>query len=296
MGEVKPGVVIGGSLLGLMGIAGVQYYTITKLGAVETRLVQVQEEQAKTKEALDAEVQEQLTKVQRAASQASADREQALANLRDDVEQARRQAISASGSQLGQEALKGVKELNTRLATSEQQLKESQNRIASEVTGLKQATTENHTTIAAVNTEVLHVKDQVDATRGQLESTIAELKRVNGDLGVMSGLIATNGKEIDALRQLGDRNYAEFTIRKGKDAVRVGDIWVLLKATNDGRNRYTIELRTDDRKIEKKDRSLNEPVQFYVGHNRQPHELVVNQIQKNAIVGYMATPKVASTR
>ena len=52
----------------------------------------------------------------------------------------------------------------------------------------------------------------------------------------------------------------------------------------------------DDKKVEKKDRTLNEPIQFYTMSARQPYELVVNNVQKDRIVGYLATPKVQRTR
>ena len=215
--------------------------------------------------------------------------------MRSEVEQARDQARGIAG-RLREEALKSVKELSSRLAASEQQLRESQSQVATELNGVKETATAAHTNIAAVSTEVREVKEEVASTRGQLNSTIADLKRVTGDLGVMSGLIATNGREIEALRHVGDRNYAEFTVWKTKNPVRVGDVLVVLKGVDAGKNRYTIELSADDRKIEKKDRTINEPVQFYVGRNKQPHELVVNQVQKNAIIGYLSTPKPVTTR
>jgi hypothetical protein len=52
----------------------------------------------------------------------------------------------------------------------------------------------------------------------------------------------------------------------------------------------------DDKLTEKKDRNINEPVQFYTSKARQPYELVVNQVQKDLIVGYLSTPKEQATR
>ena len=140
------------------------------------------------------------------------------------------------------------------------------------------------------------VRTEVAKTQTHLERTIADLKRATGDMGLVSGLIATNSREIDALKQLGDRNYTEFTLYKGKEPIRLADISILLKKADAKANRYTLELQVDDRKIEKKDRSANEPVQFYVGGSRQPHELVVNEIGKDQIVGYLATPKGPASR
>ena len=134
------------------------------------------------------------------------------------------------------------------------------------------------------------------ATRSELEKTIAQLKSTQGDLGVQSGLIATNGKELAALRALGERNYVEFKLAKQKAPQKVGDISVLLKKADAKANRYTIEVIADDKLVEKKDKTLNEPVQFLLSRARQPYELVVNDIKKDMISGYVASPKVQETR
>jgi hypothetical protein len=141
------------------------------------------------------------------------------------------------------------------------------------------------------------VKTDVASTRSELDKTIADLRRTTGDMGVMSGLIATNGKEIQALRELGERDYFEFTLNKTNSLERVGDIQVLVKKADPKRNRYTIEVVAEDKKVEKKDRNVNEPVQFYVvSKARQPYELVVNEVRKNQIVGYLAVPKTKMAR
>ena len=46
-------------------------------------------------------------------------------------------------------------------------------------------------------------------------------------------------------------------------------------------------------KFEKKDKGLNEPVQFYTGKDNMLFELVVNNIDKNMVKGYISTPKNA---
>ncbi len=161
--------------------------------------------------------------------------------------------------------------------------------MAAEINTLKQTAAQSSATSVAA--EVKQVQTQIAGTQGQVEKIIADLKRTTGDLGVMSGLIATNTREIDALKQLGDRDYVEFTLYKRKDPIKLGDISVLLKKTDAKANTYTLELQADDRKFEKKDKTANEPVQFYVGRERQPHELVVNEVGKDMIVGYLAIPK-----
>jgi hypothetical protein len=146
--------------------------------------------------------------------------------------------------------------------------------------------------LTEVKTDVGNVRGTVEKTRTELDATIADLKSVRGDLGVQSGLIATNAKELAALRELGERNYYEFDIAKSKGNTKVGSVVVALKKADLKRNRFTIELVADDRRVEKKDKTVNEPVQFYVSGGRMPYELVVNQVHKDRIVGYLAAPKV----
>jgi hypothetical protein len=141
------------------------------------------------------------------------------------------------------------------------------------------------------------VKTNFSATQAELQKTIAALKSTQGDLGVQSGLIATNGNELAALKLRGERNYVDIKLGKEKKPHKFADITLLLKNTDPKKNRYTVEVMADDKTTEKKDRSINEPVQFYTAKGGHiPYELVINQVGKNEIVGYLATPKVEATR
>ena len=148
-----------------------------------------------------------------------------------------------------------------------------------------------NTEVGALGGRVDTVKQEVEANRAELEKTIAALTSVKGDLGVQSGLIATNAGELDALKRLGERNYYEFNLAKTKRPQRVGPVSIKLSGTDRKRNRYSIELWADDKRIVKRRKTLLEPVQFYVQGTRVPYELVVNQIDNGNIGGYLATPK-----
>jgi hypothetical protein len=153
-----------------------------------------------------------------------------------------------------------------------------------------------NTDVGAVKTDVGTVKTDVASTKSALDETRSELQRARGDMGVMSGLVATNSKQIQTLRDLGDRNIYEFTLSKDGKTQKVGDIELTLRKADTGRNRFTLDVLADDKRVEKKDRTINEPVQFYTSKAHQPYELVVNQVKKNQIVGYLATPKVTLAR
>jgi septal ring factor EnvC (AmiA/AmiB activator) len=227
-----------------------------------------------------------------ASSVTSASHQRHLDNLKEELETARTQARTLS-SQAKLEATARAEQLAKQLA-AEQAKTEKQ--LTGEISGVKQAAETANAKIADVSTDVGTVKTDVASTRSELQKTIADLKSVRGDLGVQSGLIATNSTELNALRRLGERNYFEFKIGKTKQPQRVGDITLLLKKTDPKKNRFTVNVMADDKLTEKKDRNINEPVQFYTSKARQPYELVVNQVQKDLIVGYLATPKETAAR
>jgi septal ring factor EnvC (AmiA/AmiB activator) len=149
------------------------------------------------------------------------------------------------------------------------------------------------TDVASVRTDVGGVKTDVASTKSDLEATKTQLTRVMGDAGVMSGLIATNHDELEVLKHKGDRNYLEFTLQKGAKPTLLSTVKLQLKKADEKHSRYTLVVSSDDRSIEKKDKGLDEPVQFYNGKDPVLYELVVNVIEKNKVSGYLSTPKGA---
>ncbi len=150
------------------------------------------------------------------------------------------------------------------------------------------------TDVASVKTDVGGVKTDVASTKSDLEATKTQLNRVVGDAGVMSGLIATNRGELEILKHKGDRNYLEFTLKKGGKPMLLSTIKLQLKKADVKHSRYTLNVSADDRNIEKKDKGLDEPVQFYTGKDPVLYEVVVNDIEKNEVSGYLSTPKNTS--
>jgi len=163
-------------------------------------------------------------------------------------------------------------------------------------TQLTQAQKENDEKIGAVATEVGGAKKDIEATRSDLEATKGKLDRSLGDMNVMSGLIAHSRDDLDELRRRGDRNYYEFTLQRSKNAQRVGPVQMSLSRVDQKKSKYTMTVFVDERAIEKRDKTSGEPVQFYVkGSSRMaPYEIVVFDVGRNQINGYLATPKDGS--
>ena len=210
--------------------------------------------------------------------------EQLKQEIETELNSANTQAVSAARA-AKIEAVKHADQIGERLGEDQVNKHKEVTHALGEV---RQATSAR---IDDVSTEVASIKNEVATTRYELERTISDLKRVNGDLGVQSGLIARNGRELAALKALGERNYFDFHLERTKQPQRVGDVSVQLKRCDPKSNRFTVEIIVGDRRTEKKDRTINEPVQFYVDKIKMPYEIVVNEVQKDYVIGYLSTPK-----
>ena len=270
-----------GAVVALVGATVYLYY---QLGQLRTEL-------GETREAVLTEI----SKIHETSNVSTQTSRRSVESLKEDVEKSRAQAAQLSG-QAKIEATKYADGLAARLEKAQQDEAQRVNAVTAEVSQVKESAVAANTKIGEVSNEVGSVKTEVAATKSELEKTIADLKSTRGDLGVQSGLIATNGKELAALKALGERNYTEFKIARAKAPQKVGDIAVRLTKTDPKRNRYTIEVVADDKTVEKKDKTVNEPVQFLLSKATLPYELVVNEVKKDVISGYVAAPRVQQTR
>jgi DNA repair exonuclease SbcCD ATPase subunit len=185
------------------------------------------------------------------------------------------------------------------LETRAQQLLRRQEQQEAEAKRLAslQAATEQHVSsvtsdVSSVKTDVGGVKTDLTQTQSDLKNTQAQLQTMKGDLTGANTLIARNHDELEILKHKGDRNYYEFTLNKGEKKP-VSTVSLELKKADVKRSRYTLNVYADDKKIEKKDKGLNEPVQFYTGKDNLLYELVINSVDKNQVKGYVSTPKNA---
>ncbi len=180
------------------------------------------------------------------------------------------------------------------LAKRTAELKAQQERAAAKLAAQQQATNQEvanvNTAVSGVKTELGGAQSDIASTRSDFAATKAKLESAIGDLNVHSGLIAKNHDELEYLKHKGDRNYYEFKLRK-KQRTPISTVSLELKKTDPKKSRFTLNVYADDHTIEKKDRTLGEPLQFYTGRDRQLYEVVVFNVGKNEISGYLATPK-----
>lgn len=188
------------------------------------------------------------------------------------------------------------KDLQRARAVARQIKEEQQKAVAALDTELDTLRAEQENRFGTLSGEVTTVKGDVETTRQVLTDAQSKLDRAIGDLGVQSGLIARNAEELGELKRRGDRDYFEFDLRKSKDYNRVGTISIRVNKTDPKRQKYTITLLANDKRIEKKDKTLLEPVQFYLQGTRHLMEIVVYDVQKDRLIGYVSAPKELAAR
>jgi chromosome segregation ATPase len=167
--------------------------------------------------------------------------------------------------------------------------------LSAKIGQVSKATAESAAKLGEVSGGLAGAKTDIEATRKDLEATKSKLERTTGDMGVMSGLIAKNHDELEDLKRRGERNIFEFDLRKSKTPSRVGPIQLTLTKVDVKKLKFNMDVIADDKRIAKENKTVNEPVQFYVRGARPPYEIVVYEVSKDRAVGYLSTPKEAGT-
>jgi uncharacterized protein (DUF2141 family) len=229
--------------------------------------------------------------------------QQAMTAQLKSTEQSMQQDVSSVKDRLALDE-KANASLQTDLTVVTKKLKITQGQLKTareESTKLNDETTQKltaldtsvHTELAtkATSDDVKTVDTKVGGVRTDLDTTRDDLKMARSEMGT---LIARNHDEIDQLRRLGEREYVEFSINGKNAPQKVGNVTVELKGVNEKNNRFSLLMTVEDKRFEKKNRAMNEPVFFYTSGARFPEELVINKVGKNQVSGYVSIPKANS--
>jgi len=204
--------------------------------------------------------------------------------------------LKVTADELGKSLGLTQKQLDTRA----QELMRREQASEANAKALADAQKQTAQQVSAVSSDLTNVKSDVGGVRTDLgkaqtdvASALSQLQSVRGDLSSTNSVIARNHDELVALEHRGDRNYYEFTLKKGQKKA-VGTVALELKKVDQKKSKFTLNILADDKTYEKKDRNLNEPLQFYSGKQPALFEIVVNTVPgKDQISGYLSSPKGA---
>jgi chromosome segregation ATPase len=214
--------------------------------------------------------------------------DQTIATLQDRVTQAEKAGAELQGD---------LSVVTKKLRITQAQLKTAREEAAKMIDETSEKVTELDTSVKgelatkASTDDVKNVDTKVGGVRTDLDSTRDDLKMARSEMGT---LIARNHDEIDQLRRLGERDYFEFTVAGKGKSQKVANVTIEFRAANEKKSQFTVALIVDDKRFEKKNRALNEPIFFYPVGTRQAEEVVVNKVGRNEISGYVSIPKANS--
>jgi hypothetical protein len=254
----------------LAALAVGEIFTLYKISSMHAAL---EAQQAQKDKQLRAEFQNQLAARSRAIENANAQQMDALKFELD----AAAKRLGATGGEL--------KHARAMVAQLQNEQRKQDEQLESEL-----AQKADQQQVGALNQDVSAQRNDLDNTKKALESVRSDLGMARSEMGT---LIARNHDDIEQLRKMGERDYFEFTVNR-KAPARVAGIGLTLTKTNVKRHRFNIELLADDVQVEKKDRTINEPIFFYVSGSKKPYELVVNEVKQDQVRGYLSTPRGAT--
>ncbi len=240
-------------------------YSVSQIKSLET-------EQSKSRREIVAQLEEEFSRRFAALEHSNA---QQLDALKTELDSAAERMGKAGGE---------VRRARAMVAKLDREQKEQAESLKEEI-----ARKADQQQLGALTQDVSSTRTDLDGTKKVVDTLKSDLGMARSELGT---LIARNHSDIEVLRQLGERDYYEFTLSRNQPE-HVGDISMILKRTNLKRLRCNLLVQADDLEVEKKDRTLNEPIFFYVHGSKRPYEVVVNKIESSKVVGYLSTPKGA---
>ena len=247
----------------IAGLAGTEIYSISQIRSLrDSQRAYEIAARSETDQKLAARVAE----VQGANSQA-------LDNLKAELDYAAKK-MGSTGSQL--------KRARTMLSSLQKEQQDQANELKQEI-----STKADAQQVGALTDDVSATKTDLSNTKKLVDDTRNDLGMARSEFGT---LIARNHDDIEQLRKMGERDYFEFTLTKNKQG-KVAGVGLTLTKVNLKHHRFNMNVLMDDMTVEKKDRTIDEPIFFTVAGSKKFYELVVNQVQSNQVKGYISTPK-----
>jgi hypothetical protein len=144
-----------------------------------------------------------------------------------------------------------------------------------------------------VETDQTAQRAQMAQVEANLKQDISAVREENGrDLSGVRHQEEINSRDLGAISQKLDRERIDFELTKGQSKELVPGISLRIRGMNPAYQRYhgALWLLQDHRTVWLRDQSVHEPVRFFHKDGGEPYELVVTDVTRKAVVGYLLAP------
>ena len=134
---------------------------------------------------------------------------------------------------------------------------------------------------------------QLARVEGELRQEMTSAQDETGrDLSGVHQQVENNARNLDSLSQRLDRQRVNFEVTKGRTTEIAPGISLQISGTNNRHQRFhgSLGLLQDRRTLLLRDESVDQPVRFYQKEGGEPYELVVTDVTKHSVSGYLLVP------
>ena len=150
--------------------------------------------------------------------------------------------------------------------------------------------------LSKIESDQADQRAQMAAVEANLNQDISTVREENGrELSGVRQQEGANERDITALSQKLDHERIDFELAKGQTKELLPGISLRIQRMNPAYQRYrgALWLLQDRRTVWLRDQSVHESVRFFHkdgGEPYEPYELVVTDVTKNAVIGYLLAP------
>jgi hypothetical protein len=149
-----------------------------------------------------------------------------------------------------------------------------------------------------VQAEQTEQRAQMAQVESVLKQDIAQAQAESGrDLMSVREQEDTNARGVSALSERLDRRRVDFEVAKGQTRELIPGVALKIRSVNQGRQNYrgSLQLLQGQRTVWLRDQSVQAPVRFFNTTGGGPYELVVTNVTKKDVAGYLLTPVKTNT-
>ncbi len=152
--------------------------------------------------------------------------------------------------------------------------------------------------IARLNGEILSLRQESTASSEGLKQQLRESQQTSSrEISGLNDRVATHQAALTSMNQRAERTRRDFEITNKKPTEIAPDIYLTIKSGDVGTQEMdaVLQFGAKGRNLPIRGQGIRKPVLFYMPEESRPLELVITEITKNKISGYLMMPTTLDT-